>query len=693
MVVMYSAYEQCPVNTPLYGSTANNIFIPGYYEREVVFQTAKIPVKLGSRNSSVDPRVPSCYTQSSFLSEAAHFRPRNKTIERERLPPFSMFGNLFAKKLCIETVDIPYINNSGDFLPKIVQGSTNTHISESKTSTASKKCFSDFKNINYNMMYYHDSVEKKRTIENIQIECSKAEVNKQFGVDSVSSTNTANKDYGEKKLSDQKGLQLRHSIAAILDMADDQAESTYFANTADCENEINQTSQNDCNQSAEKHRVQISQDFEDMELDVTSVDENISEDKGLFNTTMKVSQLKKHPQFKTYSSNSGETDTCYEETDINGDGSFEFGTEQVGSQKKRHINHKDGPKFLFENNYKISGMTQDKLHQKMVVNPQDQRSSYQGTCEDRLVESKEFDTFSSNSLPPIQSLCQPSTTNDNCSAFTPIPTTWHLFNHSSKSQTSYPVPKNINNVKTYNTLETYISNGQTSTPAKLDNSLPDDAKQFADDNVLDAITMLRHRGLLFNQDGYLVPGSKPISPTSCMSETLGTWINWLRQQPPKSSSLLSTPSSRIPPPPRYHCESCNKTYSTFGGLSKHRQFHCLQHVKKEFACKVCDKAYSSLGALKMHIRTHTLPCKCNVCGKAFSRPWLLQGHIRTHTGEKPFRCSHCGRAFADRSNLRAHLQTHADVKKYACTKCGKTFSRMSLLTKHSDGSCPGLRRQ
>ncbi len=136
---------------------------------------------------------------------------------------------------------------------------------------------------------------------------------------------------------------------------------------------------------------------------------------------------------------------------------------------------------------------------------------------------------------------------------------------------------------------------------------------------------------------------------------------------------------------RYQCDGCPKSYSTYGGLSKHKQFHCAAQVQKHFTCKYCDKTYTSLGALKMHIRTHTLPCKCKLCGKCFSRPWLLQGHVRTHTGEKPFKCDICARAFADRSNLRAHMQTHSDVKKYKCLRCHKTFSRMSLLNKHAVG--------
>lgn len=188
-------------------------------------------------------------------------------------------------------------------------------------------------------------------------------------------------------------------------------------------------------------------------------------------------------------------------------------------------------------------------------------------------------------------------------------------------------------------------------------------------------------------------GKNPCVPSNAINQNSASpyWMAFLKSSA-ESMTSLPLKESRIPPPPRYQCDACKKSYSTFGGLSKHKQFHCISHVKKEFNCKYCDKSYGSLGALKMHIRTHTLPCKCKLCGKAFSRPWLLQGHVRTHTGEKPFKCVHCGRAFADRSNLRAHLQTHSDIKKYGCKNCTKTFSRMSLLLKHEEGSCLGLRR-
>lgn len=231
----------------------------------------------------------------------------------------------------------------------------------------------------------------------------------------------------------------------------------------------------------------------------------------------------------------------------------------------------------------------------------------------------------------------------------------------------------------------FVAMGQGANQFFMHPGLPHDAHQLQ-------ILREQHAKILMEQcNPSALAYQQIITNKVAHTQSVPFWMAWFKSS---AEGMTSYPvkESRVPPAPRYQCEDCKKSYSTFGGLSKHKQFHCVSHVKKEFNCKYCDKSYGSLGALKMHIRTHTLPCKCKLCGKAFSRPWLLQGHVRTHTGEKPFKCIHCGRAFADRSNLRAHLQTHSDIKKYGCKNCTKTFSRMSLLLKHEEGSCLGLRR-
>ncbi|XP_028925427.1 zinc finger protein SNAI2 isoform X2 [Ornithorhynchus anatinus] len=149
------------------------------------------------------------------------------------------------------------------------------------------------------------------------------------------------------------------------------------------------------------------------------------------------------------------------------------------------------------------------------------------------------------------------------------------------------------------------------------------------------------------------PLTKDLSPLSGYPSSLG------RVSPPPpsdtsskdhsgSESPISDEEERIQPKlsdphateaEKFQCSLCNKTYSTFSGLAKHKQLHCDAQSRKSFS-------------------------------------W-----------EKPFSCPHCNRAFADRSNLRAHLQTHSDVKKYQCKNCSKTFSRMSLLHKHEESGC------
>lgn len=59
-----------------------------------------------------------------------------------------------------------------------------------------------------------------------------------------------------------------------------------------------------------------------------------------------------------------------------------------------------------------------------------------------------------------------------------------------------------------------------------------------------------------------------------------------------SSPMMIPPKHQAP---RFHCTECNRSYSTFNGLSKHRQFHCSSQMKRHFGCKFCERKYSSLG--------------------------------------------------------------------------------------------------
>ncbi|CAF5120717.1 unnamed protein product, partial [Rotaria socialis] len=53
-----------------------------------------------------------------------------------------------------------------------------------------------------------------------------------------------------------------------------------------------------------------------------------------------------------------------------------------------------------------------------------------------------------------------------------------------------------------------------------------------------------------------------------------------------ATSITTTTTTASPATPssiansRYQCDGCSKSYSTFGGLSKHKQFHCIAQIKK-----------------------------------------------------------------------------------------------------------------
>ena len=75
--------------------------------------------------------------------------------------------------------------------------------------------------------------------------------------------------------------------------------------------------------------------------------------------------------------------------------------------------------------------------------------------------------------------------------------------------------------------------------------------------------------------------------------------------------------------------------------------------------------------------------KCTVCDKQFSRFINLVRHRRVHSGEKPFECTVCGKRFTQKANLVQHSRVHSGEKPFECTVCGKRFTRKANLVRHS----------
>ncbi|XP_059052624.1 histone-lysine N-methyltransferase MECOM-like isoform X2 [Achroia grisella] len=129
------------------------------------------------------------------------------------------------------------------------------------------------------------------------------------------------------------------------------------------------------------------------------------------------------------------------------------------------------------------------------------------------------------------------------------------------------------------------------------------------------------------------------------------------------------------PSAAFHCELCNRAYSSRALLLRHR---ALAHTDiRKYPCENCPKRH--IRAQHVGARSHA----CPECGKTFATSSGLKQHTHIHSSVKPFQCKVCFKAYTQFSNLCRHKRMHVACRALVeCGKCGQSFTSYASLTKH-----------
>lgn len=131
----------------------------------------------------------------------------------------------------------------------------------------------------------------------------------------------------------------------------------------------------------------------------------------------------------------------------------------------------------------------------------------------------------------------------------------------------------------------------------------------------------------------------------------------------------------------FHCDKCEKSYTTLANLSIHKASHM---GVKPFKCDVCARSFYKETSLTNHMSIHTGLRKhqCDICDRGFTSANILQQHRKTHATHRSHNCSICSKGFYTSNDLRVHFRTHTGEKPFLCSFCGRGFSRKTHLNIH-----------
>uniref|UniRef100_A0A8C7GEJ2 C2H2-type domain-containing protein n=1 Tax=Oncorhynchus kisutch TaxID=8019 RepID=A0A8C7GEJ2_ONCKI len=146
----------------------------------------------------------------------------------------------------------------------------------------------------------------------------------------------------------------------------------------------------------------------------------------------------------------------------------------------------------------------------------------------------------------------------------------------------------------------------------------------------------------------------------------------------------------------FSCTQCNLEFRFLGSYREHMQEHAAQ---RPYVCPLCPKTYITEEDLNTHLCENHQPCeslKCDTCEKGFTSFRNLERHRLLHRAASSHYCLPCKLPFPSYLALKNHLKAHKARPviplpegpleplrfPYHCRKCNARFTTTDLLQAH-----------
>uniref|UniRef100_A0A1Q3F2P5 Putative transcription factor grauzone n=1 Tax=Culex tarsalis TaxID=7177 RepID=A0A1Q3F2P5_CULTA len=180
----------------------------------------------------------------------------------------------------------------------------------------------------------------------------------------------------------------------------------------------------------------------------------------------------------------------------------------------------------------------------------------------------------------------------------------------------------------------------------------------------DFTELRKHYKYVHNEQGYLKCCNKKIYKKCWMIEHIQLHLN----------------------PDAFHCELCNKSYSSSKVLKEHTKEVHAPEENRHFKCETCHKPFVSNAHRNAHIMVAHGSVPCPQCPKILASQGSLKKHlVAMHGDGEQHVCDVCARVFRSKQCFETHVKGHLGTRlenKVQCSVCSVWLTDKYCLTKH-----------